>query len=77
MQHETIIKNGTIVTAENTLSADIGIDKGKVTAVGKGLEGANIIDASGKHVLPGAIDVHTHWQLPFCGTVSADDFENG
>jgi len=77
MQHETVIKNGTIVTAENTFSADVGIDKGKVTAIGKGLDGANVLDVSGKYVLPGAIDVHTHWQLPFCGTISVDDFENG
>ncbi|MBI2974400.1 MAG: amidohydrolase family protein, partial [Deltaproteobacteria bacterium] len=77
MQFETIIKNGHVVTAENTIAADIGIDKGKITAIGKGLEGSNVIDAAGKYILPGAIDVHTHWQLPFCGTVSADDFESG
>lgn len=77
MQYETIIKNGTVVTAESTFFADIGIDKGKVAAIGNGLDGVEVIDARGKYLLPGAIDVHTHWQLPFCGTISADDFENG
>ncbi|MCP4633873.1 MAG: dihydropyrimidinase [candidate division Zixibacteria bacterium] len=76
---DTIIKNGTIVTAEGSYMADIGIKGEKISAISDNIidETAKVIDASGKYVMPGAIDVHVHLQLPFCGTVSADDFENG
>ena len=79
MNFKTIIKNGTLVTGEGREKADIGIEHGKITAVGQNLhdEKAKVIDASDKLVLPGGIDVHVHLQLPFCGTVSADGFENG
>ncbi|MCP4581789.1 MAG: dihydropyrimidinase [candidate division Zixibacteria bacterium] len=73
------ITGGRIVTAEGTYKADIGINKGKITAIADKLpnEARTTISAKGKIVFPGAIDVHVHLQLPFCGTVSADDFENG
>ena len=76
---DIVIQNGTVVTAEESFRADIGIEKGKIAAVADKIEkdGARVIDASGKLILPGAIDVHVHFQLPFCGTISADDFENG
>ncbi|PJA26417.1 MAG: dihydropyrimidinase [candidate division Zixibacteria bacterium CG_4_9_14_3_um_filter_46_8] len=76
---DIIIKNGTIVTGEGTFKADIGIEKEKIAAIANRIDadGAKVIDATGKLVMPGAIDVHVHFQLPFCGTVSADDFENG
>lgn len=76
---DTIIKNGTVVTAVDTFDADVGITDGKIVQIGANLQadGAKIIDAGGKYVMPGGIDVHVHLQLPFCGTVSADDFENG
>lgn len=77
MKFEKVIKGGTIYNGGETLTADIGIDGGTITALGKNLEGAEIIDASGRKIFPGAIDGHVHLQLPFCGTVSADDFENG
>jgi dihydropyrimidinase len=77
MQFDTVIKGGTVVSSSGTTRADVGVEGQKIAAVGLDLEGKNVIDATGKLVLPGAIDVHTHFQLPFCGTVSVDDFEVG
>jgi len=77
---DTIIRNGTIVTAIDTYRADVGIAGGRIQAIGANLPdvpGATVIDASGKYVMPGGIDVHVHLELPFCGTVSKDDFPNG
>ena len=80
MGFDTIIKNGSVVTAIDTYTADLGITDGKVAAIGKDLPVQNagkVLDASGKLVLPGGIDVHTHLDMPFGGTTSADDFETG
>src|SRR6202451_3276808 len=80
MGFDTIITNGRVVTATDTYSSDVAISDGKVTAVGQNLPRDNatkIIDAAGKYVLPGGIDVHTHLDMPFGGTNSADDFETG
>jgi dihydropyrimidinase len=77
MEFEKVIKGGRVVSSTAIVEADVGIVGEKIAAVGRNLQGAEVIDAAGKLVLPGAIDVHTHFQLPFCGTVSADDFENG
>ncbi|MHA2043074.1 MAG: dihydropyrimidinase [Candidatus Thorarchaeota archaeon] len=76
---DLIIKNGKIVTVSDTYSADIGVSKGKIVAIAQNLpnNGAEMVDAKGKYVFPGGIDVHVHLQLPFSGTISADDFENG
>jgi dihydropyrimidinase len=75
----TLVRNGTIVTASDRYDADIYIDKGVITLIGHGLNlpADTIIDASGKLVMPGGIDVHTHLDMPFGGTQSADDFESG
>lgn len=76
----TIIKNGTIVTAGGTYSGDILIEGEKISAIGLGFpteQTDKIIDATGKYVLPGAVDVHTHLDAPQMGTVTADDFESG
>src|SRR2546421_11797875 len=80
MGFDTIIRNGSVVTATDTYTADIAITNGKIVAVGTELPSENatkILDASGKLVLPGGIDVHTHLDMPFGGTTSADDFETG
>ena len=80
MGFDTIIGNGSVVTATDTYVADVAITDGKVTAIGKDLPRENatkFLDASGKYVFPGGIDVHTHLDMPFGGTTSADDFETG
>src|SRR3954453_22885409 len=75
----TLIKNGTIVTAGDTYPADILIDGEKIVQIGSriAVEDANIIDASGTLLMPGGIDVHTHLELPFGGTVASDDYFTG
>jgi dihydropyrimidinase len=80
MRFDTVIKDGTVVTATDTYAGDVGITDGSVVAIAKGLpiEGAGkVIDARGHYVMPGGIDVHTHLDMPFGGTTSADDFESG
>jgi len=80
MGFDTIITNGRVVTATDTYAGDVAISGGKVAAIGENLpveNAAHIIDAAGKYVLPGGIDVHTHLDMPFGGTTSSDDFETG
>jgi len=80
MRFDTLIVNGTVVTATDSYVADVGIEGGKITAIGAALPRENagkVLDAAGKLVLPGGIDVHTHLDMPFGGTTSADDFETG
>lgn len=74
-----LIKNGTVVTAVDQYQADVLIENGIITQIGLNLskEGAEIVDASGHYVFPGGIDPHTHLDMPFGGTVTADDFETG
>lgn len=76
---KTLIKNGRIVTAVDDYHGDILIDGETVSMIGKSIdvETDNVIDASGKLVIPGGIDPHTHMELPFGGTESSDDFETG
>jgi dihydropyrimidinase len=76
----TVIKNGTIITACDTYQGDLLIEGEKITKIAtkiKPQKGDSEIDAKGLEVYPGFIDVHTHLELPFMGTVSADDFESG
>src|SRR5271167_584151 len=80
MGFDTIIANGRVVTATDTFTGDVAITKGKIDALGQSLPRENagkIIDAAGRFVFPGGIDVHTHLDMPFGGTMSADDFESG
>ncbi len=75
-----LIKNGTIVTSIDRYRADIRCEEGKIVAIEPELEaqsGDEIIDASEQYVFPGGVDPHVHMELPFMGTVSADDFETG
>ena len=80
MGFDTLIVNGRVVTATDTYPSDLAISQGKIDAIGKRLPRENtkkVIDAAGKYVMPGGIDVHTHLDMPFGGTTSADDFETG
>jgi dihydropyrimidinase len=76
----TLIKGGTVITATEKMEADVLVDGGKVVAL-LGREHTvaadETIDAAGKYVMPGGIDVHTHMELPFGGTFAADTFETG
>ena len=74
-----LIKNGTIVTATDQYKGDVFVDGEKITTIGTSLtmSADRTIDASGKYLFPGGIDVHTHLDMPFGGTTSADDFESG
>jgi len=77
-----LISNGRIITASDDYVADVYCDNGIISAIGKNLpshrfQADRTIDASGKYVIPGGIDVHTHLDMPFGGTNSSDDFETG
>ena len=79
---KTLIKNGTIITATDHYRGDVLIDDETISAIGSNIEPADVaadkvIDATDRYVIPGGIDVHTHLDMPFGGTVSADDFETG
>ncbi len=76
----TLIRNGTVVTAESTFPADILVEGEKIKEVRPGIPpnaGDTVLDASGLLLLPGGIDAHTHLDMPFGGTTSSDDFETG
>src|SRR6476620_7369085 len=73
----TVIKNGTIVTADLTYKADVKIDGGKIVEIGQNLSGNEVLDATGCYIMPGGIDPHTHLAMPCMGTYSSDDFESG
>ena len=80
MQFDTIIRDGTVVTASDTYASDIGITGGRIAAIASDLPADNagtLLDAKGFLVIPGGIDVHTHLDMPFGGTTSSDDFETG
>jgi dihydropyrimidinase len=76
-----LIRNGTVVNADGSAEADVLVDGETVAAVGREVGNGDgpdqIIDATGKYVIPGAIDVHTHMELPFGGTFAKDTFETG
>ena len=76
---KTLIKSGTLVTADKTFVADILIDGEHIHSIGEGLEAndAEVIDASGKLIMPGGIDPHVHLDLPMFDTVSSDDHYTG
>ena len=84
----TLIKNGTVVTAEGTLAADVLVDGEKIVSVAarrpdtasnttSNLVTDEVLDATDMYVLPGGIDAHTHMEMPFGGTFAADTFATG
>jgi dihydropyrimidinase len=76
----TLLRNGTVITAESSFLADVLVEGEKIRDIAPGIPAeaaSRIIDATGMFLLPGGIDVHTHLDMPFGGTVSADDFETG
>src|SRR5260370_29096954 len=78
MRFDTIIRNGTIVTATDTYAGDVGITNGRIAALVKDLPIENagkILDAKNCLLIPGGIDVHTHLDMPFGRTTSADEFQ--
>src|SRR5271168_1672285 len=80
MRFDSVIRNGTVVTAADTYASDVGINGDKITVIAAQLPIENatrVLDAAGLLPLPGGIDVHTHLDMPFGGTTSADDFETG
>src|ERR1700739_1752814 len=74
-----LIKNGTVVSAKESKQLDVLISAEMIARVGAGINenGHEVVDATGLLVMPGGIDVHTHLDMPFGGTTSADDFETG
>lgn len=75
----TLFKNGTVVTASDQVKADVLVEGETIVLMGKDLDGAehDVVDCTGKLLMPGGVDVHTHLDLPFGGTFSNDDFETG
>ncbi len=78
---KTLIANGTVITHAGRMDADVLIDGESVVGIAAtgshGWSADRVIDASGRYVLPGGVDVHTHMELPFGGTFASDDFESG
>lgn len=75
----TLFKNGTVITASDMVKADVLVEGEIVTHMGQDIDpsGHDVVDCTGKYLMPGGIDVHTHLDLPFGGTTSNDDFETG
>lgn len=78
MSHELVVRGGTVVTAEASVRADVGVDGGLITALAPSLPpGRRELDATGLLVLPGGVDVHTHLDVQVGGVQAVDDFESG
>ncbi len=83
--YDLVLKGGTLVTPDDVFEGDLAISNGKITAIGRELQSekdlrsdaGNVLDISGKIVLPGAVDPHVHMALPVGGTLSCDDFFAG
>src|SRR2546427_591947 len=74
-----LIRGGRVITASDDYVADVFVDNGVVTQIGKSLDqkADRVIDARDRYLLPGAVDPHTHMEMPFGGTVTCDDFTSG
>jgi dihydropyrimidinase len=79
MSEATLVRGGTVVDAAGARRADVLVREGRIVAVEREAEpdGADVVDAGGAYVIPGGIDVHTHFALPVGAVTSADDFESG
>jgi dihydropyrimidinase len=79
MSYDLVISNATVISPDGRTSVDVAVQGETIAAVGPNLaaEGATVVDATGKYLLPGALDVHVHLELPFCGTTSSDDWRTG
>ncbi|MHA6780938.1 dihydropyrimidinase [Pseudonocardia saturnea] len=75
----TLITGGTVITAADELAVDVLVDGERVVALGldQGWTADTVIDATGRYVIPGGVDAHTHMELPFGGTFASDTFETG
>ncbi|MCW3063134.1 MAG: dihydropyrimidinase [Solirubrobacterales bacterium] len=76
---DLVLAGGTVVTEEASLRADVAIDGERIVAIGVDLptDGAEVVDVSGALLMPGFIDGHTHMDMPFGGTMTADDWDTG
>jgi dihydropyrimidinase len=76
---DLVVRGGTVVDADGARRADVLVCDGRIVAVGRGIDavGVEVVDAGGAYVVPGAVDVHTHFALPVGAVTSADDFESG
>src|SRR5919198_1281754 len=74
-----LIKGGRVITAADDYVGDVYIEDERISLIGESLDTSadKVIDASGKYVLPGLVDPHTHLDMPFGGTVTIDDVESG
>jgi dihydropyrimidinase len=79
MSYDLVITGATVVGSTGREEADVAVRGETIADVGRGLaaEGKTVVDAAGKYLIPGGIDVHVHLELPFCGTTSSDDWESG
>ena len=77
MSFDLVIHDGLLVTSSDTIKADLGINAGKIAAIGHKLSGTKMIDASELYVLPGAVDPHVHLEMPIGKTRSSDDWFTG
>src|SRR5713226_7757117 len=73
----TLIAGGTVVTATDSYRADVLIRDETIAAIGLGLSADTVLDATGKLIIPGGVDVHTHFDTPQLSAHTADDFESG
>lgn len=73
MSYDLVIKNGTIITADSVFRADVAVQGEAIAAIGMGLDGLRVIDAAGKYVIPGGVDIHVHMQMPLPGGVTSSD----
>ncbi len=77
MIYDTVIRNGTVVTRIGLVQTDLGIMGEQIATIDRGLDGAQVIDAAGKLVIPGGIDPHVHLQMPAGPVTSSDDWRTG